>query len=150
MTSLSKFQGRTVNYGSVRADEIYEKMTSDKHFLLQPQSMKITRNAKFKCILAVCIWTLAFLKVSIRVYGVCMEHIECHLGHFTPVRNTIHSICARSLYCVFRRLCVRCIAPWDSGNSATMSFRNLHVYHGDSYGSHRISIYTAHRRSIFV
>ena len=106
---------------------------------------------RIRCILALCIWTLAFLKVSIRVYGVRMEHVACHLlvGNFTTLRNAIQSICTRSLYFCFWRLCVRCVASWDSGNSANMSFRNLDVYHGDSYGSHRISIYTAHRRSIY-
>ena len=98
----------------------------------------------------VCALTLAFLKVSMRVYGVCMEHIACHLGHFTPLRVATYSICTWSLYYFFRRLCAHYIAPWDSGNSATMSFRNLNVYHGDSYGSHRISIYTAHRRSAVI
>ena len=100
-----------------------------------------------KCILLVCALTLAFLKVSMRVYGVCMEHIACHLGHFTPLRHTLQSICTNSIFHNFGLLCVQYIAPWDSGNSATMSFRNLHVYHGGSYGSHRIAIYTAHRRS---
>ena len=46
-----------------------------------------------KCIFAVCALTLAFLKVSIRVYGVCMEHIACHLGHFTPLRHALESVC---------------------------------------------------------
>ena len=106
-----------------------------------------------KCIFAVCALTLAFLKVSIRVCGVCMEHIACHLGHFTPLRNALQSICQRSKYYVFRRLCVQYIAPWDSGNSATMSLRNLHVYYGGSYVPHNIAIYiqpVAHRRSSFV
>ena len=110
------------------------------------QSMTITQNASLKCILWVCAFALAFLKVSIRVCGVCMEHIACHLGHFTPLRNAIQSICQRSKYCFFQRLCVQYIAPWDSGNSATMSFRNLHVHHMDPYGSHKISIYIAYRR----
>ena len=55
-----------------------------------------------------------------------MEHVACHLGNSRPLRNAIQSICARSLYFFFRRLCVQCIAPWDFGNSVTMSFRNLH------------------------
>ena len=101
-----------------------------------------------KCILLVCALTLAFLKVSMRVCGVCMEHIACHLGHFTPLRDALQSICQRSTDFFVRQLWVQYIAPWDFGNSATMSLRNLHVYHGGSYGSHRISIYTAHRRSL--
>ena len=48
MTSLSKFLGRTVNYGSVRADPNSEKMTSDKRVILQAQSTKITQIANFK------------------------------------------------------------------------------------------------------
>ena len=111
------------------------------------RARKLHKMQILKCILAVCALTLAFLKVSIRVCGVCMEHVACQLGHSTPLRNAPQSICQRSTYYFFRRLCVQYIAPWDPGNSATMSFRNLHVYHGDSYGSHRISIYTAHRRS---
>ena len=102
------------------------------------------------CIFAVCALTLAFLKVSIRVCGVCMEHVACPFGHFTPLRNAIQSICQRSKSYVFLRLCVQYIAPWDSGNSATMSFRNLHVYYGGSYGSHNIAIYIGHRRSTYI
>ena len=96
------------------------------------RARKLHRLQIFKCILAICAATLAFLKVSMRVCGVCMEHIACHLGHFTPLRNALQSICQRSNYDFFRRLWVQYIAPWDPGNSATMSFRNLHVYHGDS------------------
>ena len=48
MTSLSKFQGRTVNYGNVRADEISENSNVYKRDILHAQSMKITQNAKFK------------------------------------------------------------------------------------------------------
>ena len=62
------------------------------------------------CAMAVCVWTLVFLKVSIRVYALCMEHIACHLGHFTPLRVATDSICTWSLYYFFRRLCVHCIA----------------------------------------
>ena len=103
-----------------------------------------------KCILLVCALTVAFLKVSMRVYGVCMEHFACHLGHFTPLRHTLQSICTNSIFHNFGLLCVQYIAPWDSGNSATMSFKNLHVYHGETYRSHRISTYNAHRRSIYI
>ena len=103
-----------------------------------------------KCILAVCTLTLAFLKVSIRVCGVCMEHIACHLAHFTPLRNARQSICQRSILQFVGLLSVQYIAPWDFGNSATMSLRNLHVHYGGSYVSHNIAIYTAHRRSIYI
>ena len=48
MTSLSKFQGRTVNYGSVRADQHFENMTTDKCVILQAQSTKITQIAIFR------------------------------------------------------------------------------------------------------
>ena len=96
------------------------------------RARKLHRLQFLKCILAICAATLAFLKVAMRVCGVCMEHIACHLGHFTPLRDALQSICQRSKYYFFRRLCVQYIAPWDPGNSATMSFRNLHVYHGDS------------------
>ena len=98
------------------------------------RARKLHRLQISKCILAICAATLAFLKVAMRVCGVCMEHIACHLGHFTPLRDALQSICQRSKYYFFRRLCVQytSIAPWDPGNSATMSFRNLHVYHGDS------------------
>ena len=111
------------------------------------RARKLHKMQNLKCVLAVCALTLAFLKVSMRVYALCIEHIACHLGNFTPLRVATYSICTWSLYCFFRRQCVHCNAPWDSGNSATMSFRNLHVYHGDSYGSHRICIYIAPRRS---
>ena len=47
MTSLSKFQGLTVNYGSVRADQNFEKMTTDKRVILQAQSTQITQIAIF-------------------------------------------------------------------------------------------------------
>ena len=133
---------------SVRADQTHEKMTSDKCVILQAQSMKITQNSNFNCIFAVCALTLAFLKVSIRVCGVCMEHIACHLGHFTPLRNAIQSICQRSFFQFVGLLCVQYIAPWDSGNSATMSLRNLHVHYGGSYVPHNIAIYIAHRRNM--
>ena len=96
------------------------------------RAWKIHRLQFSKCIPAEYALTLAFLKVLIRIYGVCMEHVACHLGNFTSFRNAMQSICTRSLYCFFRRLCEGSMAPWDSGNSATMSFRNLHVYHGDS------------------
>ena len=112
------------------------------------RAWKLHRMQISKCIFAVCALTLAFHKVSVRVCGVCMEHIACHLGHFTPLRDALQSICQRSKYDFFRCLWVQYNAPWDPGNSATMSFRNLHVYHGDSYGSHRISIHTAHRRRL--
>ena len=114
------------------------------------RAWKLHNMQNSKCILSVCALTLAFFKVSMRVYGVCMEPIACHLGHFTPLRHTLQSICTNSIFHNFGLLCVQYIAPWDSGNSATMSFRNLHVYHGDSYGSHILSIYTAHRRSIII
>ena len=60
------------------------------------RAWKLHRMQLLKCIFAVCALTLAFLKVSIRVCRVCMEHIACHLGHFTPLRNAIQSICQRS------------------------------------------------------
>ena len=52
--------------------------------------------------------TLVFLKVSIRRVGrVCMEHIACHLGLFTFLRNLLQSICQRSFFfggCVYNIL----------------------------------------------
>ena len=127
--------------------KILKKMTSDKRYVYCSfRARKLHRLQILKCILVACAATLAFLKVAMRVCGVCMEHIACHLGHFTPLRDALQSICQRSEYYFLRCLCVQYIAPWDPGNSATMSFRNLHVYHGDPQGSHRISIYTAHRR----
>ena len=96
------------------------------------RARKLHRLQISKCIPAVCALTSAFLKVSMRVRRVCMEHIACHLGHFTSLRDALQSICQRSKSDFVRRLCIQYIAPWDSGNSATMSFRNMHVYHGDS------------------
>ena len=48
MTSLSKLQGRTVNYGSVRTDQNSAKTTTDKRVILQDQSTKITQIANFE------------------------------------------------------------------------------------------------------
>ena len=112
--------------------KIMKKWPLTNALYCRPRAWKLDRMRILKCIFSVCALTLAFLKVSLRVYGVCMEHIACHLGHFTPLRDALQSICQRSKYDFFRRLCVQYIAPWDPGNSATMSFRNLHVYHGDS------------------
>ena len=92
------------------------------------RAWKLHRMRILKCIFSVCALTLAFLKVSMRVRGVCMEHIACHLGHFTPLRDALQSICQRSTYYFFRRLWVQYVAPWDFGNPATMSLRSLHVY----------------------
>ena len=96
------------------------------------RAWKLHKMRNLKCILLVCALTLAFLKVSMGVYALCMEHIACHLGHFTPLRDALQSICQMSKSDFFRRLWVQYNAPWDPGNSATISFRNLHVYHGDS------------------
>ena len=112
--------------------KILKKWPLTNAFYCSLRAWTLHRMQILKCILAVCTLTLAFLKVSIRVCGVCMEHIACHLGHFTPLRNATQSICQRSKSVLFQRPCVQYIAPWDPGNSATMSFRNLHVYHGDS------------------
>ena len=86
---MSKIQGRTINYDSVRADQSSEKVTSDKCVILQAQSTKITQIVILKVTLVACAAILAFLKVAMRVCGVCMEHIACHLGHFTPLRHTL-------------------------------------------------------------
>ena len=48
VTQLSKFQGRTVNYGSVRADQNYKKKIADKWIILYAESTKITQSAIFK------------------------------------------------------------------------------------------------------
>ena len=105
MTSLSKFQGRTVNYGSVRADQNSEKVTSDKRVILQAQSTKITQIAILKCILVACAATLAFLKVAMRVCGVCMEHIACHLVILQP-SGTHYSPFVRGQHIMFFGGCV--------------------------------------------
>ena len=96
--------------------------------------MQITQHNRmqiFKCVLAVCALTLAFLKVSIRVCCVCMEHIACHWSHCTPPqkRVTVH-LSEVYIICFSAAVCT------ISGD------------YGDSYGSHRISIYIAQRRSI--
>ena len=121
-------------------------MTSGKCVISQSQSMTITQNANFKmylCCLCIDFSVSQSIDKSLRgVHGTyCMS-----LGSFYTTQEgiTVHLPKVNILF--FQRLPVQYIAPWDSGNSATMSFRNLHVYYGDSYGSHRISIYTAHRR----
>ena len=78
-----------VNYDSVRADQNYKSLNMYKRNILHAQSVNITKIQKLYCTMAVCVWTLAFLKVSIRVYVLCMEHIACHLCHFTPLRNAL-------------------------------------------------------------
>ena len=114
------------------------------------RAWNMTQNVIFKmylCCLCIDFSVSQSIDKSMRcVYGTyCMSLRSFYTpqGRITVQLSKVKIIC-------FRRLCVRYIAPWDSGNSATMSFRNLHVYHGDSYGSHRISIYTAHRRSIYI
>ena len=92
MTSLSKFQGRTVNYGSVRADQNFEKMTTDKRVILHAQSTKNTQSANFK-MYPCCLCSDFSVSQSIdesmwTVHGTyCMS-----LGSFyTPQeRNTVH------------------------------------------------------------
>ena len=111
------------------------------------RAWKLHKMQNLYCTMDVCVWTLAFLKVSIRVYVLCMEHIACHLGTNTPLRDAIESICTYSNLYNFGLLWAKHIAIWDSGNSVTMSFRNLHVHHMDPYGSYKFAIYIAYRRS---
>ena len=113
VSQLSKSQRPTANYDSVRADEIYETMTSDKRVLLQPQSMKSTQNAKFKmypCCLYIGLCVSQSIDKSIRrVRGTCCMSLR---QFYTPEeRNTVHlseviilffSAAVRVIHCTMR------------------------------------------------
>ena len=102
-----------------------------------------------KCILAVCALTLAFLKVSIRVCGVygtyCMS-----LGSFYAPREriTVHLSEGKIIFCSVAVCTISggCSEVYIICFSAAVC--TISEDYGDSYGSHRISIYIAQRRSI--